>query len=34
MVKNIVIFIVGFAGFATGTALSLKNIINYFATGK
>ena len=34
VVKNAVIFVVGFAGFATGTALSLKKIIDYFATGK
>ena len=34
MFKNAAIFIVGFAGFATGTALSLIKIVDYFATGK
>lgn len=34
LLKNAAIFVVGFAGFATGTALSLKKIIEYFETGK
>ena len=34
IVKNAVIFIIGFAGFVTGTALSLIKILDYFATGK
>jgi proton-coupled amino acid transporter len=34
LAKNALIFFLGFVGFLTGTFYSLKNIINYFATGE
>jgi len=33
LLKNCLIFLFGFIGFATGTYVSLSNIINYFVTG-
>ena len=32
LVKNAAIFVVGFAGFVTGTYYSLLNVVNYFRT--
>ena len=33
LLKNSLIFLFGFIGFATGTYVSLSNIIKYFVTG-
>ena len=32
LLKNAVIFVVGFAGFVTGTYYSVVNVVNYFRT--
>ena len=34
LLKNAAIFVVGFAGFVTGTYYSLLNVVNYFRTWK